>query len=153
MSVSDEQAIRNLLFLYAERMDGGDLTGVAELFSEAEYGAGEGAPVRGSEAVERIHRALVILHEDGTPRTQHLTTNVAIEVDPATGTARARSRFCVLQGLPGSPVGIVAAGRYEDAFTRRQDGWRFSARRIHLDVMGDLSRHLRLDRLGDVLGS
>ena len=93
-SPADERgAIENLLYTYAERMDAGDIAGVARLFEHAEYRAGDG-PALSAEEVERVNRELVILHEDGTPRTKHLTTNAIIEIDPPAGTARPR---------PGSP--------------------------------------------------
>lgn len=150
MATSDEQAIRNLLFDYAARMDAGDLSGVAALFAEATYVSGDGPPLRGAAPVERVNRMLVILYEDGTPRTKHLTTNVRLEVDAAAGRAEARSLFTVLQQAPGRPIEPIVAGRYEDAFARGPEGWRFAARRIHVDMAGDLSRHLRLDRLAEL---
>jgi hypothetical protein len=42
----------------------------------------------------------VIRYEDGTPRTTHVTTNPAIEVDDEAGTAVSRSYFTALQALP-----------------------------------------------------
>ena len=41
-------------------------------------------------------RDSVIIYEDGTPRTKHVTTNLAIEVDEEAGTAvsRSTSRRC-----------------------------------------------------------
>lgn len=147
-----DREIRNLLYLYAERMDAGDLTGVADLFAHASYASGDGPPARGREFVERVNRELVILYEDGTPRTRHLTSNTWLEVDEEAGTARARSTFTVLQGLPGRPIEPIVTGRYQDAFERVDGRWRFSARRIFMDHTGDLSRHLRLDRLSNLLG-
>lgn len=146
MAASDEQAIRNLLFEYAARIDAGDLAGMAALFAEATYGSGEGPPLRGAEAVRRTNEALVILYEDGTPRTRHLTTNVRIDVDETSDRAEARSLFTVLQQAPGRGIEPIVAGRYEDVLVRGPDGWRFASRRIHVDMAGDLSRHLRLDR-------
>jgi hypothetical protein len=37
----------------------------------------------------------------------------------------------------------VLTGRYDDTFTRVDDGWRFSERVIHPDLLGDLSHHMR----------
>lgn len=148
MSASDEQAIRNLVFEYAARLDAGDLAGMAALFADATYGSGDGEPLRGAAAVERAQRALVILYDDGTPRTRHLTTNLRLEVDAGAGRATCRSLFTVLQQAPGRPIEPIVSGRYDDDFVREDGAWRFAARRIHVDMVGDLSRHLRLDRLG-----
>ena len=35
----------------------------------------------GRDAIEKMLRDSLIVYEDGTPRTKHVTTNVAIEVD------------------------------------------------------------------------
>jgi hypothetical protein len=63
-------------------------------------------------------RDMVIIYDDGTPRTKHVTTNIAIEVDEDTGTAVSRSYFAVLQALPGLPLQTIAAGRYCGRFER-----------------------------------
>jgi 3-phenylpropionate/cinnamic acid dioxygenase small subunit len=146
---SDEQAIRNLLFEYAERIDRGDITGMARLFEHASYRAGEQPPITDWRAVEQLNRRLVILYDDGTPKTQHVTTNVRIELE-AGGGASARSRFTVLQGVPGAPLQVIVAGRFHDRFERSGGVWRFAARHIFMDLIGDLSRHLRLDQLAAV---
>jgi len=134
--------IENLLYTYAERMDAGDLEGVARLFEHAVYRAGDGPPLS-AEEVLRVNRELVILHEDGTPRTKHLTTNARIEVDERADTASARSCFTVIQGVAGAPLAPIVAGRYHDRFERVDGAWRFCERHILVDLVGDLSRHLR----------
>jgi len=135
--------ISNLIFSYAERMDAGDLSGVARLFEHAVYRAANGPPLDSAD-VERVNRELVILHEDGTPRTKHLTTNLRIELDEAAGTATCRSYFTVLQGVAGAPFQPIVAGRYDDRFEYASGAWRFAERRIHVDLVGDVSRHLRI---------
>jgi len=135
--------ISNLIFSYAERMDAGDLAGVARLFEHAIYRAGDGPPLTHAD-VERVNRELVVLHEDGTPRTKHLTTNLWIELDQPGGTATCRSYFTVVQGVEGAPLQPIVAGRYHDRFERVAGAWRFAERRIHVDLVGDVSRHLRI---------
>lgn len=147
---TDEQAIRNLLFEYAERIDRGDITGMARLFEHASYRAGGQAPITDWRAVEQLNRRLVILYDDGTPKTQHVTSNVHIELDSGGDAASARSRFSVLQGAPGAPLQLIVAGRYHDRFERTAGVWRFAARHIFMDLIGDLSRHLRLAELAAV---
>ena len=81
--------IENLLYLYAERIDAGDLPGVAELFSHGRIRPGPDAPeeatFEGCEQVLGMYQAATRLHEDGTPLTRHVTTNAIIEVDDAAG--------------------------------------------------------------------
>ncbi len=135
--------IEALLFGYAERLDAGDLDGVGELFEHARYGSGEGElPLSGAEVAE-INKHLVILYEDGTPRTRHVTTNLILDIDEAAGTAASRSTFTVFQQAPGAGLEAIVAGRYHDRFERAGGAWRFSERRIFVDLVGDLSRHLR----------
>jgi len=135
-------AIVALVHVYAERIDAGDLEAVARLFAHATYGA-EGGPVReGSEAVLAALRAAVVLH-DGLPRTKHVVTNVTVDLDEAAGTAAARSYFTVLQATSALPLQPILAGRYHDRFRRLGEEWRFADRRIHIDLVGDVSQHLR----------
>ncbi|MEU7090156.1 nuclear transport factor 2 family protein [Streptomyces achromogenes] len=104
---------------------------------------GSGPPVSGGEAVEKMFRDTLIVHADGTPRTQHVTSDIAIEVEEQAGTAVARSYVTVLQALPDLPLQPVAAGRYRDRFERRGGQWRFTERRVDIRLVGEVSRHLR----------
>jgi hypothetical protein len=145
--VDDAQLIANLLFTYAERMDAGDFEGVADLLADAEL-TGEGlAPLQGREAILDLYRTTARLHPDtGTPKTKHVTTNVLIEVDDAAGTATARSYYTVLQAVQGSlALQPVICGRYHDRFARAGGLWRFTGRRMIVDLVGDLSQHMLWD--------
>ena len=146
---SARDQIAHLLFEYAERIDAGDFDGVGKLFAHARYGAGDGPLSLSGADVARLNRELVILYEDGTPRTKHVTSNVVIDMDEARGRASARSYFSVLQQVPGGALAPIVAGRYRDSFERGPDGrWRFTERRIFVDLVGDVSRHLRGAPLG-----
>ncbi|MFJ9537611.1 nuclear transport factor 2 family protein [Streptomyces sp. NPDC101225] len=141
-AAADTSAVTNLIARYAELVDTGDFAGVGALFADAVF-IGSGAPLEGGEAVERMLRNTVILYEDGTPRTHHVTTNVTVEVDGAAGTAAARSYVTIFQAVPGLPLQSIAAGRYTDRFVRRDGRWRFAERRVGIHLAGDLSHHLR----------
>jgi ketosteroid isomerase-like protein len=139
---SDEQAITALIHAYAERLDEGDLDGVAALFAEATWRTPARAePLRGAAAVRRAYAGVRLY--DGRPCTKHVLTNVTVEVAPDAATARARSYFTVLQARPDLPLQPIICGRYHDAFTRGPDGWRFADRLILPDLIGELSHHLR----------
>ena len=58
-------AIAALVYEYAERIDAGDLGGVAALFAEATYRSAQGGLYRGRDAVLTVLRQRVILHGDG----------------------------------------------------------------------------------------
>jgi hypothetical protein len=55
----------------------------------------------------------------------------------------ARSYFTVLQALPDLALQTIANGRYHDRFERCDGQWRFAARRATVELVGDVSRHLR----------
>ncbi|MFK0139920.1 nuclear transport factor 2 family protein [Streptomyces murinus] len=135
-------AVPNLIARYAELVDDGDFAGVGELFADAVF-IGSGEPAEGAEAVERMLRDTVILYEDGTPRTHHAVSNLAVEVDEESGVATARSCVTVFQALPELPLQVIAAGRYEDRFARRGGRWGFVERRVRIRLVGDVRGHLR----------
>jgi uncharacterized protein (TIGR02246 family) len=140
---SEAEAVRALVVAYAERLDAGDLDGVATLFEDAVVRpARSGTPLEGRDAVRRMYEP-VILYEDGTPRTLHVLSNLEVAVDPESGTASSRCVFTVLQARPGTGLGPVLAGRYEDRFARVDGRWRFVERVIVPDLLGDLTDHMR----------
>ncbi len=139
----DQEAIRTLIYTYAERLDAGDLEGVAQLFTDATLHSNLRAEVRrGSRAALETFRGSVALY-DGSPCTKHVTTNVIIEVDSQRGTAAARSYFTVLQARPELPLQVIIAGRYHDQFARTGGRWHFADRMIYVDLTGDLRFHLQ----------
>ncbi|RAJ54870.1 SnoaL-like protein [Streptomyces sp. Amel2xB2] len=140
--VSSHRAVENLIARYAELVDDGDFAGLGVLLADATF-TGSGEPVSGREAIEKMFRDSVIVYADGTPRTQHVTTNIVIEVDGEADTAVSRSYVTVLQALPGLPLQPIAGGRYHDRFACRGGRWCFTERRVRLRLVGDVSRHLR----------
>ena len=136
-------AITALVHAYAERIDAGDLDGLAALFTDATYRSARGGSYQGAAEVAAVLTRLVILHGDGTPRTKHVITNLTIDVDETAGTATARSYFTVLQQTARVPLQVIVAGRYHDRFARAGAVWRFTDRLIHGDLLGNLSDHLR----------
>ncbi|MCY4194545.1 MAG: nuclear transport factor 2 family protein [bacterium] len=138
--------IENLIYTYAERIDSGNLEGVADLFANGRIVASPGATmettVAGRDEVLEMYQGSTRIHPCGTPRTKHVTTNVIIEVDDDAGTAAARSYFTVFQQLDDFPLQPVITGRYHDAFHRIEGVWWFDQRTMLVDQLGDLSRHL-----------
>ena len=140
--------IENLLYTYAERIDRGDLDGVAELFRHAViYGQENGPPetqFHGRDGARAMYEMSTRLYEDdGTPKTKHLTTNPIIEVDDEAGTATCRSYYCVVQATPALPLQPIIAGRYHDTFQVVDGRWWFATRTLFVDLVGDLSQHLK----------
>lgn len=143
----DRHDIENLLYTYAERIDLGDLEGVADLFTHGMIrAAGAEGAIKGRDAVLALYQGSTRIYEDnGTPHTKHVTTNVIIEVADDRSEASARSYFSVFQSLPDFPLQAIIAGRYHDRFERVEGHWRFSERVMMPELFGDLSRHLLID--------
>jgi hypothetical protein len=144
--MEDSRLIENLIYSYAERIDAGDLKGVAELFRHGEIVApAHGSRQVGYDEVLAMYTHSTRLYEpSGTPLTKHITTNVIIEVDSET-TATARSYFTVVQATDDLPLQSIIAGRYRDTFSKLNEIWQFSRREMTVDLLGDLSAHLLYD--------
>jgi hypothetical protein len=142
--VSPADEIRNLLGRYCDAMDGGDFAAVGALFERGRRADEHGtALAEGAAAVERFYAAGTRLH-DGSPRTKHLVTNTVVDLAADDRRAIARSSYLVLQQVPGGPLQPIITGRYEDHLSA-DDGWHFVERRFFVDLMGDLSQHLRYE--------
>ncbi len=145
MANSSEVAICNLVYRYAECMDGGDFAAAAELFRHARVVLDRATEFSvGAEGILKIWTDSVIRYPDGTPRTKHVTTNLIVEVDEGTGTATCRSYYTVFQQVDTLALQPIIAGRYHDKLERVDGVWRFCERDYSLvDLVGDLSLHLR----------
>ena len=144
MGPDEATAIANELYRYAELVDGGRFDEVGELMEHCtfSYGGDADGP-SGAQAVAATYRNTVITYGDGTPRTRHITANPIIEIDGDTATVR--SVYIVLQQAPDSPMQAIISGRYHDTLRRIEGRWRFVERGFLVDLVGDLSRHLRFD--------
>ena len=90
---------------------------------------------------------------DGSPRTKHLVTNTVLAERAADGTVEARSSYLVLQAVGDRPLQPLITGRYVDRFANdpgvagdpagTDGGWYFVERAFTVDLVGDLSEHLR----------
>ncbi|MDT5011793.1 MAG: hypothetical protein QOH57_3410 [Mycobacterium sp.] len=141
------RAIENLVYTYAERIDDGDLDGVAALFAHGRIcGMEDGPPetvFEGTNRVRQMYDMATRLYEDGTPKTKHMTTNVRIDVDDAAGTARGSAYYAVAQATPDLPLQIIITGHYKDTFRRIEGTWWFDTRIMFIDQVGDTSHHLK----------
>ncbi len=136
----DDREIENLIYAYAERIDAGDLAGVGELFRNGRIEAQPGVVFEGAEQVQSLYDMATRLYDDGTPRTKHVTSNVAVEVDGEVATAR--SYYTVFQQTDVLALQPIIAGRYRDSFHRVDGEWWFDTREMFVDLKGDLSHHL-----------
>ncbi|MGH8447108.1 MAG: nuclear transport factor 2 family protein [Solimonas sp.] len=144
--MDDYRAIESLLYRYTEYMDAGDFAAIGRLFARGRIVApAADKAFIGAAEVQALYEASARLYPDGTPRTQHLTSNVRIELDESRREARAWSRFTVFQAVERLPLQAVIAGRYEDRLACDSDGWYFVERTMRTDLLGDLSHHLQYE--------
>jgi len=140
------RTIENLLHTYAERIDAGDLEGVADLFAHGRIAASADAPpeqcFEGRDRVLALYRGSTRIYEDGSPHTRHVTTNSIIEVDEGADTGSARSYYTVFQQVDEMPLQPIISGRYHDTFRNIDGRWWFDTRIMIVDLVGDLGRHL-----------
>lgn len=141
-AASAERQIANLVYALAEAIDDGDHDRIEELFGEATFQLDDREPRAGGAALRRTIERSMLHYDDGTPRTLHVVTNLRIELEDHGTVARANSYVTVFQSLPDFPLQAVMTGRYADRFSRDgTGGWRWVERRMHVDHVGDTSRH------------
>ncbi|MHC9291711.1 nuclear transport factor 2 family protein [Mycobacterium sp. LTG2003] len=145
MTIADKLAITELLYRYAELIDAGDFDGVGKLLSRATFAGTASHSTSGEQAIAKLFAATTRRYPDhgNTPRTRHLVLNPIVDVDGAQ--ARARSTFVVVQNADTVPLQPIVVGRYFDAFTRDEQGWFFTERKVDVEMVGDVSAHLTLD--------
>ncbi len=143
MPLTDADHIRGLLGTYCRLIDAADFAGVGELMADAVLMAEDGTVIAtGADEVAALYGAIVMVHGDGTPGTQHVVANTALEEIDG-GAIRARSAYLVFQAVPGVPLQPVITGSYDDTFAQGPTGeWRFVERRFAVGRSGDLSHHL-----------
>lgn len=147
-SEQSHRAVTTLLYRYAECVDSADFDGLSQLFAHGRLRSSSAANAEEGMTgpqVGRFYAATNRVHEDGTLRTRHLSTNVIVDIEEDRAAASARSYYVVFQATEKLPFQAIVAGRYEDRFARSDGEWHFADRLIHVDLVGDLSEHLSFD--------
>jgi 3-phenylpropionate/cinnamic acid dioxygenase small subunit len=145
MSSADKLAITELLYRYAELIDAGDFDGVGRLLARATFGGSGPQGASGAENIAKLFGATTRRYpgHGNTPRTRHLVLNPIVDVTD--NTAIARSTFCVVQHTETVPLQPIVVGRYSDTFSCDDAGWYFTARRVDVEMIGDISAHLMIN--------
>ncbi len=85
----------------------------------------------------------IILYEDGTPRTRHVSTNIEISIDESGSSAEVERYVTILQQTESLPLQMIASAQYHDKFTKNDGRWCFSQTVIRHPLSGDMSQHLK----------
>ena len=145
--MDSREAIQRLLYAYSDTIDRGDFEATALLFGDdGLYGMVGSAAAQGAQQVLATFQRSVRLY-DGVPRTRHIVTNVVIDVEPGATSGTARSYVNVLHQPPDSPLIPIAAGTYHDRVHLVDGQWLFAERRMHIELVGDMTTHLTRGRL------
>ncbi|MGR8949241.1 MAG: nuclear transport factor 2 family protein [Gammaproteobacteria bacterium] len=140
--MNSREEILHLMNQYGFTIDTGDLEGFAGLFEHGEWGMEGGEPFVGkAHLLEGLSN--VIIYEDGTPRTKHVTANIDLEIDEDAGTATSQCYVTVFQQTDSFPLQAIFSGHYFDDFECVEGTWRFKKRHIKHQLVGDMSAHLK----------
>jgi hypothetical protein len=138
----DVVEIQNLVYRYCWHIDHGDFQALAQMFAHAEVTLPAGLYRNDPAGLEAVFREYVRMYPDKTPRTRHVTTNLIIDAE-AVDKAVANSAVMVFQQTDGLPLQPIIGTRNFDRFEKVDGHWRFVARRIEIDLFGNLSAHMR----------
>jgi uncharacterized protein (TIGR02246 family) len=131
--MSDKDEIRELLARYCFALDADRFEEMAALFTpdgvwQTAFGTGTGRA--GIVAQARS------IATGPRPRRVHLTTNIVIDLDGDTATAR--SNWALVQNTPDGPA-IGSAGAYSDRLTKLDGRWLFKHRTIDRYIAAEQS--------------
>ena len=137
-----KEAVLRLMNEYCYLIDAGNIEGFSGLFEHGSFhvlGDPSGPDV-GKEAVLATLQNVILY--DGKPQTQHVMSNVQIDVSESGLEATAQCYITLFQALPPDfPMQPIFGGNYHDRFEKVESGWRFVSREISPELLGDLSRH------------
>jgi 3-phenylpropionate/cinnamic acid dioxygenase small subunit len=123
---TDEEQLRHLMAIYAQRTDDGDARGKSQLFAEAARYFPSSGEVVGRSAIY----ATIAASMAGRPsdlQSKHMCTNSNITL---TGdTAEAVTDYVVFRRRAGTAWEVFQIGRYHDKFERQNGTWLYSENR------------------------
>ena len=142
MKKTAKEEIQSLMNRYSFTIDTGDLDGFASLFEHGEWTM-EGAPpnVGKQHLLELLSN--VIIYDDGTPRTKHVTASIELDINEQAGTASSQCYVTVFQQTDDFPLQAIFSGHYFDDFECVDGKWRFKKRLIRHQLIGDMTAHIK----------
>lgn len=130
--MEDIEAINRLFLAAQDALDGRDLVGYGNCFTEDGEWSGIVGHAVGPAAVTAVLSPYCKPWESEAHRTYHTTTDVQIDVTGDTARAKAQWQH-IHRDADGKPV-IMHLGHYDDRLRRTPDGWRFERRAAYGDI-------------------
>ena len=131
--IEDREAISRLFIAMQDCLDGRDLKGYGELFTEDGEWSGVTGRCVGPVEIEKFFTRLCKPWESEAHRSYHTTVDIVIDIDGDTAKAKSKWMHIVPMGEERKPV-ILHLGHYDDRFRRTPEGWRFTRRAAYGDV-------------------
>jgi 3-phenylpropionate/cinnamic acid dioxygenase small subunit len=120
IALSDALAVRKMLAAYCHRLDDGDFSGLAHLFTDdGSYSYGP-AQISGRPALESWSAEM----NPPERRGKHLTVNLMLDVEDDRAVASSDYLFVRVGGI----LTPLFSGRCRDDLVRAEDGWRIRSR-------------------------
>lgn len=134
--LEEKDAIHETIAEYCFHFDGGEFDKWIELFTDdGVFDAGRMGVQKGKDALRAFLKNIRLTN--GSPMMKHCVMNEIIKVNGDEATAKSYIVVVRAKGEGALVNGI--AGRYEDQLVKQGDRWLFKNRKVHFDLMGDMS--------------
>ena len=142
--MNNERAILNLIAQYTHYVDQAQFDKLGDLFAKGTLITAFNSP-KGKEALVKHMENNLQVYPDGTLRTNHVTTNIVLNIDETAGTATAQSYLTLFQANPDNnfPLQAILTGTYHDKFAFADNEWYFLSRELVVGLVGDISNHAK----------
>jgi len=134
--LEEKDAIHETIAEYCFHFDGGEFDKWIELFTDdGVFDAGRMGVQKGKDALRAFLKNIRLTN--GSPMMKHCVMNEIIKVNG--NEASAKSYIVVVRAKGEGALVNGIAGRYEDQLVKQGDRWLFKNRKVHFDLMGDMS--------------
>jgi len=134
--LEEKDAIHETIAEYCFHFDGGEFDKWVDLFTDdGVFDAGRMGVQKGKDALRAFLRNIRLTN--GSPMMKHCVMNEIIKVNG--NEAAAKSYIVVVRAKGEGALVNGIAGRYEDQLVKQGDRWLFKNRKVHFDLMGDMS--------------
>jgi 3-phenylpropionate/cinnamic acid dioxygenase small subunit len=151
MKFDDYFQIQKLITRYAQCADRAEFDEIAELYRHCVlYMPGDlviDVPREGiGRYLEWYKRIIRVYPDSGTTKTRRLVGTIIID-DDGVDCAKGEWNVVCFQAIKDFPLQAIAAATLYDKYQKVGEQWRLIERREDLELVGDLSRHIRFDEV------